>query len=315
MSRLFLGIDTSCYTTSLAAAFGENVISLKRPLAVKVGECGLRQSEAFFQHTKNLPELFLELKEKIDFKEYDEVFVTVSSNPRNVENSYMPVFTAGQEVAKIISLVLGAKYFEVSHQEGHIMSAIYSLKKYFVMNEPFLTYHISGGTTELLFTKREGNRFLCEIVGGTKDLPAGQFIDRIGVRSGFSFPSGKEMDQRACLYAGEKSKTKICVNDGYINLSGEETRYERLLESGKDRDFVAYATMKTISDSLKKSIDFAKEKYGVTSVLMVGGVSSSLFIKNEFSDTENVFFAEPHLCTDNAVGVCLMGKMNVGEDF
>ena len=41
---------------------------------------------------------------------------------------------------------------------------------------------------------------------------------------------------------------------------------------------------------------------------MVGGVSSSEFIRNEFADIKNVFFAESNLCTDNAVGVCLIGK-------
>ena len=56
----FLGIDTSNYTTSLAIAdeSGRIVANLKIPLAVKSGERGLRQSDAVFQHTKNIPELF-----------------------------------------------------------------------------------------------------------------------------------------------------------------------------------------------------------------------------------------------------------------
>ncbi len=315
MSRLFLGIDTSCYTTSLAAVVGENVISLKRPLEVKVGECGLRQSEAFFQHSKNLPGIFEELSHKLDLTKYQEVTVSVSSKPRNIENSYMPVFTAGQSTARIVSAVSGAEYFEVSHQEGHIMAALYSCKNYSISEKPFLTYHISGGTTELLLVKKVKNEFVCEIVGGTKDLPAGQFVDRIGVKAGFKFPCGRDLDNLASKYDGTKPKVKTCVNDTYINFSGEETRYQRMLENGENSELVAYCTMKCIADSLKKSIKFAKERFGVDNVIMVGGVSSSRFLKREFSDIENVFFAEPDLCTDNAVGVCLMGKLKREELF
>ena len=315
LDRLFLGIDTSCYTTSVAAAFGGQMISLKKPLEVKVGECGLRQSEAFFQHSKNLPLIFDELKSQVDLKDFKNITIAVSSRPRNVDGSYMPVFTAGQGVARTIAAVTGAEYFEVSHQEGHIMAAIHSCKRYSIMDEPFLTYHISGGTTELLYAEKVGTEFKCEIVGGTLDLPAGQFIDRIGVKAGFSFPCGKEMDYSACEYSGDKPKVKTCVKGAYINFSGEETRYSRALSEDGNGDYAAYCTMKCISESVKKSVVFAKEKYNVKNVLMVGGVSSSKFMREEFSDIPGVFFAESDLCTDNAVGVCLMGKMKSGELF
>ena len=309
LRKLFLGIDTSCYTTSVAAEADGQMISLKKPLEVKSGECGLRQSEAFFQHSKNIPVLFEELKNQISVRTYDEVIISVSSKPRSVEGSYMPVFTAGYGYARAIAAMLGAKLIETSHQDGHIMAAMYSCKNYSIMEKPFLTYHISGGTTELLLAQKMGNEFQCEIVGGTKDLPAGQFVDRIGVKIGYDFPCGRFMDYSACEYSGKKPKIKTCVKDGYINFSGEETRYQRLLDTDCDKDYAAYCTMKCISDSLKQSIEFAKEQYKTENVLMVGGVSSSRFIRNEFSDMPGIFFAAPDLCTDNAVGVCVLGRM------
>ena len=53
MKALFLGIDTSNYTTSAAIADGEGEILLNRkiPLPVREGERGLRQSDAVFHHT------------------------------------------------------------------------------------------------------------------------------------------------------------------------------------------------------------------------------------------------------------------------
>lgn len=62
---LFCGVDTSNYTTSLALADGEGrvIANLKEPLPVKAGECGLRQSDAVFAHTRNLPLVTARLRE------------------------------------------------------------------------------------------------------------------------------------------------------------------------------------------------------------------------------------------------------------
>ncbi len=306
-SRLVLGIDTSCYTTSVAAKCGDNILHFKKMLDVKSGECGLRQSDAVFQHIKNLPILFDELRVNINIKQFDNITVAVSAKPRSVEGSYMPVFLAGQSFAKAIADVLDARYIETSHQDGHIMAAIYSCKKYSICDRPFLTYHLSGGTTELLLVNKNDNTFDCDIVGGTKDLPAGQFIDRIGVKLGMEFPCGKYLDYSAVNFKGKLPKVKTCVNDGFINFSGEETRYSRKISEGADSGEIAYCVMKCIAQSVRQSIEFAKEKYNVENVLMVGGVSSSEMLRAEFSDMPGVYFAEPQFSTDNAVGVCEIG--------
>lgn len=306
-SKLFLGIDTSCYTTSVAVLCDGQMFQVKKMLDVKTGECGLRQSEGFFQHVKNLPVLFDEIKDQIDFNKYNDITVSVSARPRSVEGSYMPVFLAGQSFARVIADVLGAKYVETSHQDGHIMAAIHSCQRYDLFKKPFLTYHLSGGTTELLLVEKKDSVFECEMVGGTKDLPAGQFIDRVGVKMGLDFPCGKYVDELAVNHKGKMPKVKTCVNDGYINFSGEETRYSKLLATGADKEETAYCVMKCIAQSVQKSVEFAKEKYAVEDVLMVGGVSSSKFLRNEFSDMPGACFAEPQFSTDNAAGVCIIG--------
>ena len=59
-----LGIDTSNYTTSAALLDLETgeVHQEKQLLPVKVGEVGLRQSDAVFHHTRQLPELLERLR-------------------------------------------------------------------------------------------------------------------------------------------------------------------------------------------------------------------------------------------------------------
>ncbi len=305
MTKLYIGIDTSCYTTSLAVFDGEKLLNLRKILSVKTGECGLRQSDAVFQHIKNLPELFSQAEDEILFKNYDEITVSVSSKPRNLADSYMPVFTAGQSFGKSIASVLGAEYKEFSHQEGHLMAALHSCGRTDLLGKEFLCYHLSGGTTELL---KVGQDLSGEIIGGTLDIPAGQFIDRIGVLSGLDFPAGKFVDEMALSFDGD-AKVSTAVKDSFINFSGEETRFRREIETGEDTKFVAYKTMKCISESIKKTILNAKEAYRIEDVIMVGGVSSSKFLRNYLADTKDIYFAEPRFSTDNAVGICLLGTL------
>ncbi len=307
--RLYIGIDTSCYTTSLAAMHKDMVYQFKTPLEVKSGECGLRQSDAFFKHVKNMPDLFDELRREINIKEFEDIRICVSSRPRNAEGSYMPVFMAGYSFARTLASALNAELYEVSHQDGHIMAGIFSCKKFSLLSEPHLAFHISGGTTELLYSRFNGKGFDCEIVGGTLDLPAGQFIDRIGVLMGREFPCGKYLDYSAVNYEGDFNlKVKTSVKDGYINFSGEETRCRRMLEDGESSEKVSKYVMECIASSVKQAVEFAKKKYNVSNVIMAGGVSSSNTIRRAFIDSAGVYFASPELSCDNAVGVCELAK-------
>ena len=249
----------------------------KTPLKVKEGACGLRQSDAVFEHIKNLPVLFEEMSQEFDLGKYDEKIISVSTRPRSVEGSYMPVFMAGHSFARAVCSSVNGKLNPVSHQDGHIMAALYSCGVYSLLSEPFLAVHISGGTTEIVLAKMKGTSFDCKIVGGTKDIPAGQFIDRIGVLMGMEFPCGKYLDTMALEYDSDEN-VKISVKDGYINFSGEETRYRRAYENGEDKEKIAYCTMKTIRESLIKAIKWAQKEYNIKNVIMAGGVSSSGFI-------------------------------------
>ncbi|MCX7658703.1 MAG: peptidase M22, partial [Oscillospiraceae bacterium] len=83
----FLGIDTSNYTTSLAIYDDETgeMLQAKMPLPVKENEIGLRQSDAVFHHTKNLPELMEEW-----FPNDKKIAAAgVSIKPRDAQGSYM----------------------------------------------------------------------------------------------------------------------------------------------------------------------------------------------------------------------------------
>ena len=106
MAKVVLGIDTSNYKTSVALTDENGNIRYQRSefLKVEQGKRGLRQSVAFFHHCQVLPSFIEEAFQTVDPKEI--ISVAVSSRPRNVEGSYMPVFLSGVQTGTVISSAL-----------------------------------------------------------------------------------------------------------------------------------------------------------------------------------------------------------------
>lgn len=304
---IYLGIDTSNYTTSVAAVTDSGFVSKRKLLPVKAGERGLRQSDGVFHHMKILPELFRSLVAEIDPREISAVGVSVK--PRNVEGSYMPVFLAGQGYANVIADTLGVPIFEFSHQDGHIMAGIFSGGCYELLENEFLSVHLSGGTTEILRTRYTGGAFENEIIGGTRDISAGQLIDRVGVALGMSFPAGKEMEKLASA-AVSGVKLPVSTDGAYMNFSGTETKAAGLIKDGNAAE-IALGTLIAVKNTLVKTLNTAIENTGVKKALVVGGVASNGLIRAGLENEINggVYFASAELSSDNAVGIAALARL------
>lgn len=305
MNRIYIGFDTSNYTTSFGAVSSEFSINEREILQVPSGAKGLRQSDALFLHIKNMPDIYKRAVCKIDTKSIKAV--GVSTRPRSVEGSYMPVFLAGVMQAKAVSDTLKVPLYEFSHQDGHIMAGIYS-SGLELDDEPFLSVHMSGGTTEILKTRYNGYNFDCEIIGGTKDISAGKVVDRVGVFAGLSFPCGKELDIIS-KNSKEEIKLPVCTDGGFFNFSGLETKAISMLKEKKIED-VANGVFSAISRTLYDALAYCVKSTGIDKILIAGGVASNSKIREDLSKIENVrvFFASPELSCDNAVGIALCAE-------
>ncbi len=307
MSRnIVIGIDTSNYTTSMALLdeSGELIANLKRPLPVKDGERGLRQSDALFAHTVNIPELAEEARSYIDYGRI--VAIGVSDKPRSVEGSYMPCFLAGVSVASGIFSATGASLYRFSHQCGHIMAALYSSGRTELASREFLAMHVSGGTTELLSVKPAERGFNTEIIGGTRDLNAGQVIDRVGVYMGFPFPSGRFLEAAALSNTARIPKKKLSVDGCYVNLSGLENMAIKLYEETSDKSLTSAFVLDYVGRALVSVSEACERERGKFPFVYAGGVMSNSIIKNMLSVGRDAAFAEPSMSADNAVGVAVL---------
>ena len=296
-----LGLDTSNYTTSVALFDGETGVNLGRLLEVRPGELGLRQSDALFQHVKRLPGLLEELMRE----EQDIQAVGVSTRPRAVEGSYMPCFLAGESQGRGIAAVLGVPFYAHSHQQGHLAAAAWSAGRLDLLNAPFLAWHLSGGTTELLLVRPEGTSVTAEIIGGTSDLSAGQLIDRTGVLLGLQFPAGKALDglytQADVCYA-----PKVKLKDLTFSLSGMENQVKALAEKGEKPANIARFAIDAISSVVWRATQEAQRRYPGLPVLCSGGVASNSQLRAGLTELCGAIFAEPQYSTDNAMGTAIL---------
>lgn len=314
---IFLGIDTSNYTTS-TAIFDSNTgkfFQQKRLLPVKPGELGLRQSDAVFHHTAQLHLLFSELVKDIDSK--DIAAIGASSRPRPVDGSYMPCFTVGENTAKILSSALKVPLYTFSHQEGHIAAALYDSKSENLFTEKFLAFHVSGGTTEAVIAKGSGYGFSLDLAAKSLDLNAGQAIDRVGLMLGLKFPCGAELEKLA-LQNTKKISVRPTLKECDCCLSGLENICRRLLENNESKEYIAAYCIEYIRKTLSLMTDKLLLKYGTMPVLYAGGVMSDSIIQNSFKEKYNAAFAQPSLSSDNAVGIAYLAYRkykNVHTEF
>lgn len=311
---LYLGLDTSAYTTSLALVDGdENIVFESRiPLPVKEGSLGLRQSEAVFSHLLNMPRLW-EAGNRLGGgrKLYAVAF---SARPRPVSGSYMPVFKVGEAFGLFLARTMGLYYLATSHQEGHIMAGLWSAG---LGPGRYLVLHLSGGTTEIIASEETGpGQLELECLGGTSDLNAGQFVDRVGLAMGLSFPAGPQLEMLARGGTEGNLKLPVAVKGGTVSFSGPASQAERLLARGCSRENLSRAVENCIADTLGLAVrNLAKECGPFNGLLAVGGVTANQYIRERLGKNLGewgLYYAAPSFAGDNAVGPAVQAARRLG---
>ena len=224
----------------------------------------------------------------------------------------MPCFLVGYSHAKLLAEALNVPLVEVSHQQGHVAASAWSAGHMELLSQPHLAWHLSGGTTELLYVKPDGQLFSAEIIGGTDDLAAGQLIDRAGNLLGLSFPAGAQLEQlaNACTHPEKPFRPK--VSGSHFSLSGAQNKIEKLYQTGAPRETVARYTIDIVGSAVMDATRQAVEELHLP-VLCAGGVMSNRRLQQRMRDAFGAHFAEPTLSGDNAVGVAVLAALLSGE--
>lgn len=312
MSPLCLGIDTSCYTTSVACTDQKSIVFMKGTmLSVAFGDRGLRQSDGVFQHVKQLPPLLTELFSTVPREQI--ACVAVSGSPTSQSNSYMPVFLPGRGQAEALAAALGVPLVITDHQSGHIRAALFGNEE-LLQRERFFAVHISGGTTDLLLVEPHRDKPYAVLpVGCSTDLHAGQFVDRVGVALQLPFPAGKHLEALANQAQNRDVKLASAVQGTTCSFSGAESAAQRMVGTVPDAE-LAFGVYDCLARTLGKLFCNAVQTYGDLPFLVCGGVASSQLLRTLLRQrfAGSLYFGRPELSRDNAFGVALIGADRSG---
>ena len=312
-----LGIDTSNYTTSCAwyDTCTNSIIQKKQLLPVAEGQAGLRQSDAVFHHTRQLPDMIAQLAKALGGEPLQPDAIGVSVSPRPEEGSYMPCFLAGKGAARMLAVSHGIPLFETSHQTGHILAALYSADCLFWLNPQapaFLAFHVSGGTTDCVRCTPDPTQILrIEPVSASLDLKAGQAIDRVGLTLGLRFPCGQALEQLA-LQSDSKAHMQVKLRNGCCSLSGLQNQCEQMLKRGEAAPDIARYCLNSVAAVIRAMTKAAAEPH--SRVLYASGVMSDRLIQNQLRTLPcESAFAEPSFSCDNAAGVAIFAARRTSE--
>lgn len=303
--KVCIGIDTSCYTTSLCVVNEQFqiVADQRRILTVKPGSRGLSQSNMVYQHTRNLPALVEAIGAA--WHTYQIGAIAVTDAPRRRDDSYMPAFLAGLGYGRSLAAILQVPLYRLSHQENHILAMLRPTGR--ILQEPVYALHLSGGTTELLYAVPDQKGLAITRLGGTSDISAGQFIDRVGVALGLPFPAGKRVEALAGRAQGPIQGARVFSKNGEISFSGVESKAQRLIASREmTPELCCLWVLETVWNGMRHLLDTARLE-GMRHLVAAGGVMSNALLRQRVLAYGRQYdiaidIGEPRYSPDNASG-------------
>ena len=174
------------------------------------------------------------------------------------------------------------------------------------MNKEFIAFHVSGGTTDVLYVKPDSEKiFSIDMYASSLDLKAGQAVDRVGVMLGLGFPAGVELDKLS-LKSDREYKIKPFMKDGSCSFSGVENKCSQMLRNGEKPEDIAKYCISYIYAAIKAMTEAAVTHYGNLPLIYAGGVMSNTYIKKRITSEFSGHFADPYYSSDNACGVAYL---------
>jgi N6-L-threonylcarbamoyladenine synthase len=308
-----VAIETSCDETSVAVVEDgtrvlSNCISSQIDLHAKTG--GVVPEVAAREQLKAMQPVLKEAMEiaGVSMEEIDAFAVT--KGPGLVGSLLVGVHTA-----KTLSYLLKKPLIGVNHLEGHIY-ANWLERETREIRLPAVVLTVSGGHNELILMT--GHREY-SLIGRTLDDAAGEAFDKTARLIGLGYPGGVAI-QKAALNGTERTvfprawlqdvkrgqKPKHITNFNF-SFSGLKTAVWQNIDdrelSPEDQSDYALAIQNAIVEVLGEKTLAAAELHGAKTILLSGGVSANLALREYVEKRGAVPVLWPksiQYCTDNA---------------
>ncbi len=314
---IVLGIDTSCDDTAIGLVEdGQRVLSNVVHSQVKLHHPhgGVVPELASREHLRNIMPVVQESLLKANLKRGDLDGIAVTVGPGLVGS-----LLVGLYYAKGLAYVHNIPWVAINHLEGHILSIFLEEPP---PSFPFIALTVSGGHTSLYHVREYGQYTL---MGQTLDDAAGEAFDKVAKILGLGYPGGVAIER----LARDGRKDRINFPRAYLSndsldfsFSGLKTAvalYVKKWRGGQTKSGgvtladIAASFQESVIDVLVQKVMRAREKMGLTTVVVAGGVAcnnrlrAKLLKATASSEDVKVYYPRPEYCTDNGAMIALAG--------
>lgn len=294
-----LGVESTAHTASVGVV-GEhaevlaNASDMYRPPAG-----GIHPREAANHHVERLPELVAQALAQARVGPADIEAVAFAQGP-----GLGPCLRAGATVARTLALLWGKPLIPVNHCVAHVEIA----RVLSGLDDPMLLY-ASGGNTQVIAYASGRYR----VLGETLDIGIGNFLDKLWIALGGTFPGGPAIEA-AAKESSQLLPLPYSVHGMDIAFSGMLTAALALHAKGASREDLAFSVEATAYSMLTEITERALAHRRSQAVVLGGGVACNgrlrEMVRSMVEARGGTSFAPPRsLCVDNGAMIAWTGLL------
>lgn len=313
MSRVVLGIETSCDETGIAVYdSGRGLLAhrLHSQVALHRDYGGVVPELASRDHIRHVLPLTAEVLKAAGCGLSDLDAIAYTGGP-----GLAGALLVGASVGHGLAYALGIKAIGIHHLEGHLLSPLLSAP---APEFPFVALLVSGGHSQLMQVAEVGDYAL---LGDTVDDAAGEAFDKTAQLLGVGYPGGPALSALAETGSPRRFKLPrpmLASGDLNFSFSGLKTAVATLIRSQPLDDAmradIAAAFEAAIVDVLVAKSLAALEQTGCRRLVVAGGVGANRRLRFDLVAAvarrgARVYFPPLEYCTDNGAMIALAGAL------
>jgi len=315
-----LGIETSCDETGVAVYdtdLGLLAHRLYSQVALHADYGGVVPELASRDHVRKLLPLI------------DEVMAAAATKPDEVNGvaytagpGLIGALLVGACVGRSLAYAWGVPAIGVHHMEGHLLAPLLEDQP---PQFPFVALLVSGGHTQLVDVEAIGRY---QLLGESMDDAAGEAFDKTAKMLDLDYPGGPLVARLALQGVPNRFEFPRPMTDRPgldFSFSGLKTFTLNTIKAHAQVDGlpddqtcadIAWAFQEAVVDTLVIKCRRALEQTGKRSLVIAGGVSANLRLREKLELAlakigAKVFYARNEFCTDNGAMIAFAGAQRL----
>jgi N6-L-threonylcarbamoyladenine synthase len=310
---LILGIESSCDDTAAAVINDDlqvlsSILSSQDDIHSPFG--GIVPELASRRHLENIYPIVTAALHRANITLKDIHLIAATQGPGLIGS-----LLVGFSYAKSLSYFTGIPFVGVDHMAGHLLSVFLEPEK---PQFPYIALIASGGTSSIFLVQSFTD---VQHLGRTRDDAAGEAFDKVAKLLNLPYPGGPQVAARAA--SGNPAFVafpRAWLEDGSLDFSfsGVKTAVlNHCLQQKQNNqplqiDNICASFQQAVVDVLVEKTLAAAKRYKVNTVVLGGGVSANMKLRETFQDRceqadLHFFVPRPLYCTDNAAMIALAG--------